>query len=134
MNLYGQQLLENKSPSAVRLACAIAMTLRAGRALSFDTRLQVRVCNPKFFYQHYKGGLCGCTHCMVSAILELNVSIIADSTNLRQSLQVTMAGLSRPAGLHHKVQQSMQHRMQHSMQAVQCLMSCAVMLSADAHD
>jgi len=36
---------------------------------------------------------------MVSAILELNVSIIADSTHLRQSLQDTMAGFSRPAGL-----------------------------------
>ncbi len=75
------------------------MTLWAGRALSTDTRLQARVCHPKLFHQHYKGGLCGCTHCMVSAILELNVSIIADSTHLRQSLQDTMAGFSRPAGL-----------------------------------
>ncbi len=72
------------------------MTLWAGSALGMDTSLQARICNPKFFHQHYKGGLCGCTHCMVSAILELNVSIIADSTHLRQSLQVTMAGF-RPA-------------------------------------
>lgn len=102
MKLNGKQLLGNESPSAVCLACAIAMTLRAGRALSIDTSLQAKVCNPKFFYQHYKGGLCGCTHCVVSAILELDVSIIADSTYLRQSLQVTTAGLSRPAGLHYK--------------------------------
>ena len=113
MKQYGQQLLAIESPPAVCLACAIAMTLWAGRALSIDTSLQARVCNPKFFYQHYKGGLCGCTHCMVSAILELNVSIIADSTNLRQSLQVTMADMSRTA-----LQGATQHATQHASSAL----------------
>ncbi|KAA6426611.1 MAG: hypothetical protein FRX49_03721 [Trebouxia sp. A1-2] len=54
----------------------IAMTLRVGRALSIDTSLQARVCNPKFFDQHYKGGLCGCAHCMVSAVLELKITVV----------------------------------------------------------
>ncbi len=62
------------------------MTLRAGSPLVGDASLQARVCYPKLLHKHHQGSLCGSTNCMVSAILELDVSVIADSTHLGQCL------------------------------------------------